>query len=136
MHGQTSRWRATKPSKIIVTGLNRPEALCECGRSMLKSVDQVLGMEFQLLQAYFFELLIRRQIRLLKQFFQPLSVATMFGVETTYFFAQRGVIYLVHQSTSLILNPIFIVLPARNRQAGRLKKMTRAVEFLTIAQEG
>jgi hypothetical protein len=80
---------------------NRPETLCECRGPMLESVDQVLGMEFQLLQAYFFELLIRRQIRLLKQFFQPLSVATMFGVETTYFFAQRGVIYLVHQSTSL-----------------------------------
>ena len=68
---------------------------------MLKSVDQVLRVEFQLLQAYFFELLICREIRLLKQFFQPLSVATMFGLKTTDFFAQRGVIYLIHQRTSV-----------------------------------
>ena len=56
---------------------------------MLECVDQVLGVKFQLLQANFFELLIRRQIRLLKQFFQPLGVATMFGLETADFFAQR-----------------------------------------------
>ena len=56
---------------------------------MLESVNQVLGVQFQLLQAYFFELLIGREIRLLKQFFQPLSVATMFGMQTINFFAQR-----------------------------------------------
>jgi hypothetical protein len=81
------------------------KALCDCRGPMLKRVNQVLGMKLQLLQANFFQFLIRREIRLLKQFFQPLSVATMFGVETTYFFAQRGVIYLIHQSTSLVLNP-------------------------------
>jgi len=63
---------------------------------MLESNNQVLGMQFQLLQANFFELLIRREIRLLKQFFQPLSVATMFGVKASDFFAQRGGIYLIH----------------------------------------
>jgi hypothetical protein len=70
---------------------------------MLESNNQVLGMQFQLLQANFFELLIRREIRLLKQFFQPLSVATMFGMQTTDFFAQRGGIYLIHLSTSVFL---------------------------------
>jgi hypothetical protein len=60
---------------------------------MLKSVNQVLGVQFQLLQAYFFEFLIGREIRFLKQFFQPLSVATMFGLETTNFFAQRAPVY-------------------------------------------
>jgi hypothetical protein len=36
---------------------------------MLESVNQVLGVQFQLLQAYFFEFLIGREIRLLKQLF-------------------------------------------------------------------
>lgn len=71
---------------------------------MLESNNQVLGMQFQLLQANFLELLIRREIRLLKQFFQPLSVATMFGMQTTDFFAQRGDIYLIHLSTSVFLS--------------------------------
>jgi hypothetical protein len=71
---------------------------------MLESIDQVLGMQFQLLQANFFELLICRQIRLLKQFFQPLSVATMFDVQTANFFAQRGGIYLIHPSTPVVLS--------------------------------
>src|ERR1700739_2538234 len=90
---------------------NRPETLRDRRGPMLESVNQVLGMQFQLLQAYFFEFLIGREIRLLKQFFQPLSVATMFGLETTNFFAQRHVIYLIHQAPPSVLNPISIILP-------------------------
>jgi len=71
---------------------------------MLESKDQVLGMQFQLFQANFFELLIFGEIRLLKQFFQPLSVATMFGLKTANFFAQRGDVYLIHPSTSMFLS--------------------------------
>ena len=70
---------------------------------MLESKNQVLGMQFQLLQANFFEFLICREIRFLKQFLQPLSVATMFGLETTNFFAQRGIIYLIHQAPPTFL---------------------------------
>jgi hypothetical protein len=49
-------------------------------------------MEFQLLQSHFFELFIFGEIRLLYQLLQPLSVATMFGLQAIYFFAQRGVL--------------------------------------------
>ena len=85
---------------------------------MFESVDQVFRVELQLLQANFFELLIRREIRLLKQFFQPLSVATMFGLQTTNFFAQRGVIYLIHQAPPVFLENTYSP-PAARSASGR-----------------
>jgi hypothetical protein len=34
----------------------------------------------------------------LKQFFQPLSVAMVFGMQAIYLFAQRGILYFIHQA--------------------------------------
>ena len=68
------------------------------GSAVFDRVDQVLGMEFQLLQPYLFELFILGEIRLLNQLFQPLSVATVFCVQATNFFTQRGILYFIHQA--------------------------------------
>jgi hypothetical protein len=46
----------------------------------LKGKDQVFSVQLQLLQAHFLELFIIGEIRFLYQFFQPLSVAPMFGM--------------------------------------------------------
>ena len=55
-------------------------------------------MKFQLLQTYLFELFVHGEIRLLNQFFQPLSVATVFCVQAIKFLTQRGILYFVHQA--------------------------------------
>src|SRR5271168_2890861 len=65
-------------------------------RSALESVDQILGVQFQLLQANFLELFVFGEITFLKQFFQPLGVALMFGMQTIQLFAQRGILYFIH----------------------------------------
>ena len=54
-----------------------------------QGVYQILGMEFQLLQPNLFELFIVGKVRLLNQLFQPLSVATVFGMQAVQLFAQR-----------------------------------------------
>jgi hypothetical protein len=40
----------------------------------------------------------------LKQFFQPLSVSMMFGMQAIDFFAQRGILYFIHQAPPLLQN--------------------------------
>ena len=49
-------------------------------------------MQFQLLQANLFELFVCGKIRLMDQFFQPLSVAMMFGMQAINLFAQRRIL--------------------------------------------
>ena len=55
-------------------------------------------MQFQLLQAHFFELFILGEVGLSKQFFQALSVAMMFGMQAINLFAQRWILKFVHQA--------------------------------------
>jgi hypothetical protein len=55
-----------------------PGALSDRRGSPLKRKDQVFRMQFELFQANFLELFIFAEVGLLKQFFQPLSVATVF----------------------------------------------------------
>ena len=75
---------------------------------MLESVNQVLGVQFQLLQAYFLELLFRAKVRLLEQFLQPLNVATMFRMETVDLSAQRLVLYFIHQAPPFMKEQLHI----------------------------
>ena len=63
----------------------------------LQGINQILGVKFQLLQPHFFELLFHGEIRFLNQLFQPLSVATVFGVQAVNLFAQRGIVYFIHR---------------------------------------
>jgi hypothetical protein len=60
--------------------------------------DQILGVQFELFESHFLELLVFGEVGLLKQFFQTLCVAVMFGVQTTDFVAPHGTLYLVHQA--------------------------------------
>src|SRR5579885_1487713 len=62
-----------------------------------ESVNQVLGMEFQLLQAHFLQLFVHGEVGLGNQLFQPLSVATVFGVQAVNLFAQRSVLNFFHR---------------------------------------
>jgi len=55
-------------------------------------------MEFELFQANFLELFVLGEIGLLNQFFQPLSVSMVFGMQAIYLFAQRWILYFVHQA--------------------------------------
>ena len=66
----------------------------------LQRENQILGVQLELLQANFLELFILGEVGLLKQFFQPLSVAAMFGVQAINLFAQRGILVLRPSSTS------------------------------------
>jgi hypothetical protein len=81
-------------SSRLQMGLN--DRLSDRKRPALKGVDQVLGMQFEFFQADFLELFVFGEIAFLKQFFQSLSVAMMFGVQAVQFFAQRGILYFVH----------------------------------------
>src|ERR1039457_442005 len=61
-----------------------------------QGVNHVLGVQFQLLELDFLDLLLCGEIRLLEQLFQPLSVMTMFGMQAINFCAQRGILYFIH----------------------------------------
>jgi len=81
---------------VSTLAFSRPGAVLHRDRlPAFEGEDQVLGMEFQLLQPNLFELFVIGKIRFSNQFFQPLSVATVFGVQAIYFFAQR-IVYFVH----------------------------------------
>jgi len=67
-------------------------------QAALQRKNQVLGVQFQFLQPHFFELFIFSEVRLPKQFFQPLSVAMMFGMQAVNLFAQRLILDFVHQA--------------------------------------
>jgi hypothetical protein len=75
-----------------------PRVLRRNWNPALKREDQVFGVKFQFLQTHFLELFVCAEIGLLNQFFQPLSVAVMFGMQAIDFFAQRVVLYLIHQA--------------------------------------
>src|ERR1700760_3817222 len=102
---------------------------------MLERIDQVFRVQFQLLEANFFELLIRRKIGLLNQFFQPLSVATMFGLQTANFFAQRGVIYLIHQAPPDYFEITYSPPPTQSASGNMQQFSSNAVDFLTPTQQ-
>jgi hypothetical protein len=54
--------------------------------------NQIFCMKFQFLQPHFFELFVLGEVGFSKQFFQPLSVAMMFGMQAIDLFAQRGIL--------------------------------------------
>lgn len=60
--------------------------------------NQVLCVQFQFLQPHFFELFVLGEVGFSKQIFQPLSVAMMFGMQAIDLFAQRWILYFVHQA--------------------------------------
>jgi hypothetical protein len=55
-------------------------------------------VQLEFLESHFLKLFVFGEVGLLKQFFQTLSVAAMFGVQTIKLFAQRGTLYFVHQA--------------------------------------
>jgi hypothetical protein len=64
----------------------------------LESENQIFGVQFELLQAHLFKLLVFGEVRLLEQFFQTLSVAAMFCMQAINLLTQRGNLYFVHQA--------------------------------------
>ena len=88
-HGQRRARRSARARRRAGKALCRePYATAGCRRS--KREDQVFGVQLELLQAHFFKLFVFAEIGLLKQFFQTLSVAAMFGMQAIDLFAQRG----------------------------------------------
>jgi hypothetical protein len=78
--------------------LARIKALSYCRDPAFKRKNQVFRVQLELFQANFFELFVCTEIGLLKQFFQPLSVATVFGMKAINLFAQHRILYFVHQA--------------------------------------
>jgi len=89
---------------VALGKLNRQKPLnCDPARDLghgqltpFEREDQILGVQFEFLESHFLELLVFGEVGLLKQFFQTLSVAVMFGVQTIKLVAQRGNLYFVH----------------------------------------
>ncbi len=74
---------------------------CDLGHGRLtpfEREDQILGVQLEFLESHFLELFVFGEVGLLQQFFQTLSVAVMFGMQTIKFVAQRETLYLVHQA--------------------------------------
>jgi hypothetical protein len=74
------------------------KALSGHEHSAFQGVNQILGVQFELLQLDFFNLFLGGEIGLFQQLFQPLSVATMFRVQAIELFAQRGIQNFIHQA--------------------------------------
>jgi hypothetical protein len=55
-------------------------------------------VQLEFLESHFLKLFVFGEVGLLKQFFQTLSVAAMFGVQAIKLIAQRGTLYFVHQA--------------------------------------
>jgi hypothetical protein len=65
----------------------------------------------------------------LKQFFQPLSVTTVFGMETIDLCAQRGILYFIHQAPPSVKEHLDISPSEGNSQGGKLPKPEVSVNF-------
>ena len=85
---------------IVQVAGKLPETLClgNRRRTALQGKDQVLGVQLQLLQPHLFELFVLGEVGFPKQFFQPLSVAMMLGMQAINLFAQRRILVFVHQA--------------------------------------
>jgi hypothetical protein len=84
----------------------------------LESVEQVLCMQLQFFEAYFFELLVIGEVRFPDQFVQPLSVAMVFGVKAIYLFAQR-IVNFFHGPSFEFIELLHIAPRRESPQAGR-----------------
>jgi hypothetical protein len=109
-------------------------ALSDGRLAVFQGHDQVFGVQLQLFQANFFKLFILAEIRFLEQFLQPLGVATMFGVETINLFAQRTVLYFIHQAPPFMKEHLHISPLHGNSQAGKRAKAPRTCGFRRITQ--
>ena len=96
---------------------------------MFQREDQILGVQFQLFEPYFLELFIFREVGLLNQLFLPLSVAAMFGLQAVYFFAQRGILDLIHQAPPYITEHLHIAPRRDNRQERRTENLIAPVNI-------
>jgi hypothetical protein len=61
-------------------------------RPAFKREDQVFRMELELFETNFFELFVIAEVGFLNQFFQALSVATMFGMQAIDLSTQRRIL--------------------------------------------
>src|SRR5215469_8422356 len=105
----------------------------DCDRdAALEGVNQVLGMEFELLQPHFFELFIDGKVRLLNQLFQPLSVATVFGVQAVNLFAQRSVLNFIHRRPPWFHRTFTYSSGATQSASGKQGRLDRSCGFSQV----
>jgi hypothetical protein len=90
------------PHRKLPAKTRRLRALSYRRRPPLKRENQVFRVQLKLLQANFLKLFVFAEIGLLKQLFQPLSVATVFGLQAIDLFAQRRILYFVHQAPPIV----------------------------------